>query len=603
MSRQDGGMHGWGIPPGISNLRRVGPGGGQITVQDEGSDVVQSCDTLNFVGANVQAVAGAGNIAIIYIPPPTYASHWNTTDGTTTGTVSESISRTSARISEPTSEGNPFSTNGWANTNQSASTATSATFTTSTGQQVTGFGGNSTMATTVYDANGTSVLDTYTTPNITGNGVHTSGSGFIVVTISSYAADTGRFKALPSIAVNINGILAGAGREGGRYHVKCVQNTDTATDGTGPYTYTQTAVFLDTNPNTPSIGGGVTIAETGGSVSTKHLSGVEYYITGSDFTVAVTDMDNLNRNTARVNTNLQITGTEYGLPTLNQSPFGTGSGSFAGWTIAYNNLNANYSNAAWAINASNFRFRGTTGNVSGRVRDPWANSSYTHSSNAAILVDTYGTTSSDLVEDFDDENRRQTATYNGGATAGNWTSTNALVAGEALVMGGELLCPNQSTMTTGGSNADWAAYKPDAGGANPDYGALGAPANYYRTIVDSVGSNRSSFSIVFTGTFVANATTDLLNEHLKIFIRRRASANGGGAGTGANPLRLHGPVYNFATFDDGATVAGSYVRESSSSGGTVNGTFGGFTCETGFFMQIQIANTAIKIDRLSVTFF
>ena len=171
-------------------------------------------------------------------------------------------------------------------------------------------------------------------------------------------------------------------------------------------------------------------------------------------------------------------------------------------------------------------------------------------------------------------------------------------------MGSEMLVPNQSTLTTGGSNADWSSYSPTAGGANPNYSALTAPVSFYRTMVDTTGLNRSSFTIVFSGTFVANATTDLSNSHLEIYIRRRASAGGGNAGPAiATPLRVHGLNYNFATFDDGVTVAGSYIREASSSGNTVNCTFGGFSCEDGVYIELKIVNTAIKINSFVITFF
>jgi hypothetical protein len=95
----------------------------------------------------------------------------------------------------------------------------------------------------------------------------------------------------------------------------------------------------------------------------------------------------------------------------------------------------------------------------------------------------------------------------------------------------------------------------------------------------------------------------LANENLKIYIRRVNSSGGGGSGVNSNRLRLHGANYNFATFDDGATVAGSYIRESSSSGNTVNATFGGYPCINGFYIQIEIANAGIKIDSFDVTFF
>ena len=578
----------------------IGGGGGSgtaLTIQDEGVVVDANVVTINFIGADVRAMSGGSGIVSVYIPPPVFASHFNTTDGTTSGTVSENISRTTTRISTPTSEGNPFSTGGWAGSNQSTTLSTSVTFT--TGGDVTGFGGNSTFTVTVYDADGTTVLETHTTGAITGNGSY--GSGNITITIASYAADTTRFKARPTITVAIGTILTALSRTGGRYNVFIRMTTDSATDGTGPYDYTQTAVFIDTNPNTPSISGTTTISETGGSVLTKHLSGIEYYINGSSFTAAVTGIDNLNRNTARTSQNLRVTASSYGISTVNHSPFGTGSANFSGWTNAFDNTGTSYTNTAFNISSSNYRFRGTNATASAFPRDPWASGGTVSSPAASILIDTRGTTSTNLAEYFDDENRRQDSTYNSGTSTGNWTSTNSLSAGEALVLDSRLMVPSQATLTSGAINPDFSTFKPDAGGANPNYTALGAPVNYYRTIVDTSGSNRSSFTVVFTGTFVSNATTDLANEHLKIFIRRRASAAGGDSGTGANALEMHGPNYNFATFDDGVTDG--HIRESSSSGNTVNCTFGGFSCEDGVFMQIQITNTAIKINSLVFTFF
>ena len=574
-----------------------GGGTGKITVQDEGVDISDEVEILNFIGADVQ-VLGSGSLVSIYIPPPAFASHWNTTDGTTTGTVNENISRTTAMIAAPTSEGTPFSTGGWAGTNQAATLSGSVTFT--SGADVTGFsansGGNATMTITVYSADGSTVLETLTTSTIYQNGSY--GSGNITVTITNYAADTTRYKARPSITVNVAALISG----GGRYNCVVSMTTDTATDNTGTYTYTQSPVFYDTNPTTPSLTG-VTIGETGGSVQTKHLSGVEYYINNSRFTVAVADIDNLNQNTAKTSNNLYLNFTNYGVSDTFQSPLsgGTGNANFTGWTTNYNIQNVSYSNNAFSLSSSNFRYRGTGANVSARPSDTWANGSTVTSSSASILIDTYGTTSTNLVENFDDENRRQDSGYNSGATSGNWNSATALVSGEAMVIGGQLIVPSQATLTSGGSNANWSSYSPTAGGSNPNYSSLGAPANYYRTIVDSTGLSRAGFTIVFSGNFVSNATNDLLNEHFKIAISRIATTTGGKTGAGnTDTLKINGAVYNFATFDDGTT--NGQIRESSSSGNTVNCTFGGFDCQDGFYMHIQIVNTAVKITSLSVSF-
>jgi hypothetical protein len=103
--------------------------------------------------------------------------------------------------------------------------------------------------------------------------------------------------------------------------------------------------------------------------------------------------------------------------------------------------------------------------------------------------------------------------------------------------------------------------------------------------------------------FLGDASSDLAAEDLRVYIRRRASATGGGSGPTSSPLRVHGGLYNFASFDDGATVSGSYVREATSSGNTINVTFGGFSCEDGIFMEVEIANPGIKVDSVVVAFF
>jgi hypothetical protein len=214
------------------------------------------------------------------------------------------------------------------------------------------------------------------------------------------------------------------------------------------------------------------------------------------------------------------------------------------------------------------------------------------------MIDTYGITSTNQAEFFDDENRRQNIGYNGGNSAGNWNSTNALSEGQALVYGGRLQIPNTSKLTDGTLNANWSSFNPPG---NPNYSSLGGPASYYRTIVDTSGLDRSSFQLVFTGTFATSATADLAANLLVIKIRRRASSNGGQAGPTCFPLYLSDALYDFSSFDDGFT--NGQIREATSSGNTVNGTFGGFSCNTGIFIEIMLNDVRISIDSFQVVFF
>jgi len=578
-------------------------GSGAIEIQDEGVSL-GTFTVVNFVGADVE-VLDVGGVATVYIPPlpppppPSYASHWGTSDGNTGNqSVSDGVSRTTTRISTPSGgEGTPFKTGGWAGSNQSTTLGVSATL--STPGDTTGYGGDSTASITVYDADGVTVIDSYTTPALTGDATHTSASGFIVVTISNYGVDDpnypARQSARMSIAVSSGDILTSLGLQGGRYHIEASMTPDSVTDGSGPYTFTQNDVFIDSNPTTPSIGGITSLAETVGQTVTRYLSGVIYYNTNSRFTVGVTGIDQIMRNTARTSNNLSITpsGVSGRLPTLNQSPFGSGSANFAGWTNVNTVNGVTYSKSDWSLTGSNYRLMGTNLVATAQARDAWASGGSIASPAFPMVVDTFGISSTNTAEYFNDEDRRQDSTYNGGATAGNWNSSNSLNPGEALVCNGVIQVPNQ------GPVLNWGTYNPSGG---PDYTALGGTVSYYRTFVDTAGTNRSSMTLNLAGTFLGNAVADLAAEDLRIFIRRVASATGGGAGPTANPLRVHGGLYNFATFDDGASVAGSYIREATSSGNTVNITFGGFSCENGVYMEIEIANPGIKLDSVVVSF-
>jgi hypothetical protein len=566
-----------------------------ITIQDEGTNVSNEVNIINFVGANVKAMPGGVKKVNVYIPPPVFESHWNTNDGTYGARlVTESITRTSARVSSPISEGTPFKTGGWAGTAQPCSNASIVTFTTP--GATTGFGGDSNFVVQVYDADGTTLLDGYTTPPQVADGYVISPSNNIKVTISGFAADSLRYKATASVEVKIGNILTSLGRTGGRYKVKITHNVDTVSDGSGSFVYTQSDVFYDTNPTTPSIGSTVTIAETVGSIITKHISGLEYYTTGSQFTVNVNDIDQLNKNTAKANSNLTITGTEYGLATLSQSPFGTGSSSFTGWDDGYNTDNVNYAKTDWAISTANYRFIGTTANISSNPSDTWGNGSTINSANASVLIDTYTTASTGLFEDFNGETRRQDSGFNTGTTVGNWNSSISLSNNEALVQSGQLMA------ISGASYTNWSSFKPNLNGANPDYSGLTTlPANYYRTFFQSGLNNIVNFTMVFSGTFAGgNALADLTSGALQIFVYKIGGLGYTGAPpTNSYPLQLHGTGYNNASFDDGYTDG--RIRTGSSSGNTIQATFGGFNANDGFFCHVVINNATIKIDSISVT--
>ena len=638
-------------------------GSGELTfdgvhVKDEGVDV-GTYRTINFIGDDVLAQdSGTPGQVNVYIPTPTFASHFNTTDGTTTGTVSENIinpgggywSREIVRISTPTSEASPyFKTNGWAGTNQDAypvqgSSVGAINFTTA--QAVTGFSadgtGDATITVNVYDADGTTVLHTYTTPTLYANGTYNNlGDTRVVVTISGYAVDTSKYKASVNVQTQAETIFNDHSLDGGRYHVEIIMNTDTATDGGNTYTYTQDDIFLDTNSSpTPTVDAMV-LQESSDStkIQTKHLSGVEYYILNSWFEVDGLDFDDLNRNTQgrynisnRYTSNFTMAAADYGLPGYTLAAWSPSVGTFSGsWTNQWDLVDANYAYDSWAINNTNYRFRNTDAVGTMAVYDPWTGPADTAVSvPAKILVDTWGLTSTNLGEDFDDESERLTrgsssySTFDSTATLGTSISNqtgssgpfdDACVVGSRLVRADKFFADNGDSPSLSTLIPDLTLYKANKGGTNPDYSGYSDVPTYHRKFYTSSGNNISNLKIYFGGSFgtSGNAATALANSQLKFYIRRVATNSSGSFGHGANPLALHGGLYNSGLptqgWDDGASgvdTPGSLIRTAVLSGTSNNGveaTFGSATQAAvgGFWAEIQIIDPDIKLDYVNVT--
>jgi len=636
------------------DLKTDGPGGANLQftggeldfkgvhISDESTNV-GTFPILNFIGADVLAedsgVAGRVNI---YIPTPQFASHWNTTDGITTGTVVESnISRSSVRISAPTAEGNPFSTNGWATTIEPATIQPQPIMgpNQSTAGLITGFsdpaGGSqdAVMAVNFYDADGTTVLATFTTTALFAIGTQTSSgaNAGISVIVTNFAADVSKFKANIRVEVNAATIFGNQtpARTGGRYHVSAAMTTDTNTDGGTTYTYTQPDVFYDTNPSTPSFGASstMTFTETAGLVQTRFLSGVEYYNTNSQFTVALTDIDNLNANTQGYNSgtsrNIRVTGTEYGIPSYNIQAWSPSQGSMAGWTNLYNVQDVIWNITNWTINANDYRYRGATANGTAQVYDPWASSASKASANQSILIDTVNDTPTNLGESFNNESERlnRTGSYtafdskaNLPATITNQTGasgpfSSACTVGSYIVRGDKffLTAPNTSTL-----NPDLTTYSPwtnasgTTGSSNPNYTTRTNTPTYHRRFYTASSKSISNMTFSFTGdagTNGSNFGAALAASQLKIYLRRQASPNGGSVGYAANALNVHGPIYDSGEYNDGGSgvdTLGSAIRTQTNASNVV-ATWGSFFCTTGFWVEIQLVDPTIELASVNVS--
>ena len=503
---------------------------------------------------------------------------------------------------------------------------------------VTGFSGTSSgdarIIVDVYRANGVATFSTYTTPTLYQNGANTNSDG-ITVTISSYAADdsgfpaiyTSKYKASVSISVNMATIFAANSLDGGRYHVVIRFITDTVTDGGTTYTYTSSGVFYDTNPNTPSIGGTTSIIESTNSsnILTKHISGVEYYITSSQFELTTTGINNLNKNTqgwpsgvdSRVSKNFTITATNYDLASINLTAWSPSVGTFVGWLNNYDNTGITYSYTSWAISSSTtYRYRGAGAVATSQPFDPWGSGSVNTSSSSSILIDQVPDSSTRLGESFNGETERL---VRGSSTFSAWVSTDTLGTTisnqtgtgpfcDACVVGGYLVRPDKYFLSAGLSTLqpNLTAYKPDKNGANPNYTSHTQVATYHRRFYTTSALNIPSFIMTFSGTFPAgypDASSALLNSQLKVYIRRISSPTGN-YGPTANPLALHGSLYNSGVFDDNGSTDSTATAIRTGVGANnniINGSFGGYPANTGFWMELQIVDSGIKLDYINVT--
>ena len=632
-----------------------------VHVQDEGT-VIGTYPVINFVGGEVlaQEQSGDGCIVDVYIPPPTFASHYNTTDGTTNAIVSEGgLSRKNLRVSSPTTEGNPYSVNGWDNGTLRSCTK----FTTPTiqpgqaaGQLVTGFSGDvtgdATLKVEVFDADGTSLLATFTTPTMYQNDTFTSSgaNAGITVGITNHQTDTTKWKANISTSVNMGTIFGNQvpARDGGRYNIKTTFTTDTATDGGGTYTFTQASVFYDTGSVTLPTVSSMTITEA--ALQTKHISGVEYYKLNSQFDVLVSDIDILNPNTQGYNNgstyNLRIAATDYGVTTYNipmwnpNSVGGISGATTPGWDNFYNTNNIDFNWGTWPITANNYRYRGAAANGTANVYHPWsASGGSTNSPNQSILIDTVTATASNLSESFNDESERL---FRNGATYATWSSLSTLTSGtaaalnygyqslqanlsEACCVGSYLIMASRYFLTdpsTSTIQPNLTTFKPDSAGANPDYTALTQPAVFSRRWYATLNPTKPITKM--TMTFAGDAGTSgnflqaLLDRNLLIYVRRTGSSNGGNTGYGANPTILHAAPgnpnsgeFSSAQYDDanlGTDLIGAQMMQTTGSNNVVDGVFGSSgqpgDCVGGFWTDIIIVDQNIEIEAIScvVTF-
>jgi hypothetical protein len=549
---------------------------------------------INFVDSNdngelfamaSSTVSGQVNVFHPAPPAPTYPNYFNrnVASGATSATVAENNTPTSLRIAIPNATltgtvGGNYEDSGWSGSNtlrsvyrqSSQGTITFGTGNTASPVKVRGFSGpegagDSEIEVIVYDADGTTPLDSHTITNITANGTYTSTSGNIIITIADYNTIINPYNSQDvyeaSIKVDVimgvpggssgtgtgifnNTLAGGIKRDGGKFTVSISMTADTDTTSVDPpspdlptsYSYT---VFADADPNSPNLSGAVVADPTVDTASYRYISGIKYYTNGTTLSTSIDGINFLNGNSI-ISSNINVQLEEWSSSTLSindtsyslsQGTITVNSGDVNDWDQTDIDYDTNAS--VFTIANSNYRFRATGGDAKVRVRDPWSGyTSFVNSGTRKLLIDVGQTNSSTTIEYFNRENQRLFRDSIG-TTYTSWDSTKSLldvtqppnsrsaatvenlclVGGEGIPAS-EFFADNGNSAQTGTIiSSDLSSYEPSG---NPNYNTMGDTPIFHRlfptTCVD--------FNLIFTGDpgISSNFVDALTNNQMKIYV-------------------------------------------------------------------------------------
>jgi len=494
-------------PNDITNKKYVddlfasgGTGGGAINIEDEGILVFSGATILNFIGTDVRAQSeGGGTKRVnIYIPPPAYASHFDTSDGTTNASVSP-VSTTTRYVALPDSPGVPYNIGTWGGgTTQPTIRNSVSNLTYSPAGLFSIYDLTTTFTATLYDAVGT-VLATHTM-TLTGNNTATVQN--ITLTVVGWVVDADRYQADINVSIALNTLLP----QGGKFSVSLIH--DNSSDGT--YTFTQNDIFKDTETLTAGVTGALTIIEENPNI--KQISGVYYYDLGSEWHVNLPNINNLNSRSYPTSQQTRIEDNDLIFSSTVLNANGE-NGDFVGgtWTQQHDTTSAEYDKLDWTTNQENqTSWNHSTGSINtpqatGTIYD-WILVDTVNSTTYNYLIDTYQDSSLRNSEMFRTETNASYPRLESDLTT-PWDETLKLpVADDGTglqVLADRLVYPQY----------DFQPLNPYSGTTQPDYTTETGNKTYYR-LFETDGNNASNGILRFWDHNLTEA--DLANIEFEI---------------------------------------------------------------------------------------
>lgn len=267
--------------------------------------------------------------------------------------------------------------------------------------------------------------------------------------------------------------------------------------------YIYSSFWVDTSNQTITAAAPVV---TSGTEVLKYLSGVPYYNTGTQFNIFGTNSDALFEEGYRSNSSMTFYLDQFN--TSNISPTYTELGLSEPLSITDTIDSVGGYNTDFIVGGGNFRNLDARAYVT--YRNVFTSAQSANSAPGVFRIDTYGTTSTNLIEYFDDEHKRYKGTEdftnisigNNHDVDSEWVeSDNALLVNGLVVYNGSLVYPTINNTL----------YKP----AGPDYSGASGDFYYYRVFIASSAFTQGT--LTFTGW--SNALSIIQSSNVDVHLR------------------------------------------------------------------------------------